>query len=46
MRNTNVIPKNIDEYLAEVPEPARTTLQKVRLIIRSAVPPEAKEVIT
>lgn len=35
----------VDEYLARVPEPARTTLNKVRAAIRSAVPPEATEAI-
>jgi uncharacterized protein YdhG (YjbR/CyaY superfamily) len=38
--------KNIDEYLASVPEPARTTLNSIRAVIRSAVPPEATEAIT
>jgi uncharacterized protein YdhG (YjbR/CyaY superfamily) len=46
MKNTNSVPKNIDEYLAGVPEPARTTLNKVRAVIRSAVPPEATEAIS
>ncbi len=46
MKKTTSIPKNIDEYLAGVPEPARTTLQKVRAAIRSAVPPEAAEAIS
>ena len=40
------IPKDIDEYLAGVPEPARSTLNKVRATIRSAVPPEATEAIS
>lgn len=40
------IPKDIDEYLAGVPEPARTTLSKVRAVIRAAVPPEATEGIS
>jgi uncharacterized protein YdhG (YjbR/CyaY superfamily) len=35
----------VDEYLARVPEPARTTLNKVRAAIRSAVPPGATEAI-
>jgi len=35
----------IDEYLAVVPEPARTTLEKMRAAIRSAVP-EATEAIS
>jgi hypothetical protein len=39
-------PKNVDEYLAGVPEPARTTLNKLRAMIRSAVPPEATETIS
>ena len=43
---SNVVPKNIDEYLAGVPEPARSTLNKVREVIRSAVPPEATEAIS
>ena len=40
------VPKTIDEYLARVPEPARTTLNKVRAVIRAAVPPEATETIS
>jgi uncharacterized protein YdhG (YjbR/CyaY superfamily) len=39
---TNVV----DEYLASVPEPARSTLTKIRAIIRSAVPPDATEAIS
>ncbi len=42
----DVIPRDIDEYLAVVPEPARSTLNKVRAAIRSAAPPEATEAIT
>ena len=42
----NHAPKNVDEYLAGVPEPARTTLNKLRAAIRSAVPPEATETIS
>jgi uncharacterized protein YdhG (YjbR/CyaY superfamily) len=38
--------KNVDEYLAGIPEPARSTLTKMRAIIRSAVPPEAIETIS
>src|SRR5580700_10272533 len=40
------VPKNVDEYLAGIPEPARGTLQKIRAAIRSAVPPEATETIS
>ncbi len=39
-------PKNVDEYLAGVPEPARSSLNKIRAAIRSAVPPEATETIS
>jgi uncharacterized protein YdhG (YjbR/CyaY superfamily) len=39
-------PRNVDEYLAGVPEPARSTLNKIRAAIRSAVPPEATETIS
>ena len=42
----NGAPKNVDEYLADVPEPARGTLDKIRATIRSAVPPEATEAIS
>ncbi|MBZ5547169.1 MAG: DUF1801 domain-containing protein [Acidobacteriia bacterium] len=42
----NVAPKSVKEYLASVPEPARSTLNKVRAAIRSAVPPEATEGIS
>ncbi|MBV8816373.1 MAG: DUF1801 domain-containing protein [Verrucomicrobia bacterium] len=39
-------PKNIDEYLAGIPEPARSTLNKIRGAIRSALPPDATETIS
>ncbi|MGE5082976.1 MAG: iron chaperone [Acidobacteriota bacterium] len=39
-------PKTVDEYLAKVPEPARSTLTHIRQVIRSAVPQEATEVIS
>jgi uncharacterized protein YdhG (YjbR/CyaY superfamily) len=39
-------PRNVDEYLANVPEPARSTLKKIRAAIRSAVPPGATETIS
>jgi len=42
----NPAPKTVDEYLAGVPEPARSTLNKIRAAIRSAVPPEATETIS
>src|SRR5579862_223561 len=42
----NIVAKDMDEYLAGVPEPARTTLEKVRAAIRSAAPPEATEALS
>ncbi|MCU1310820.1 MAG: hypothetical protein JWO20_1945 [Candidatus Angelobacter sp.] len=43
---TNGTPKNVDEYLAGLPEPARSTLNKIRAAIRSAVPAETTETIS
>ena len=43
---TSDAPKSVDEYLAGVPEPARSTLNTIRAAIRSAVPAEATEVIS
>jgi uncharacterized protein YdhG (YjbR/CyaY superfamily) len=40
------VPKTVEEYLARVPEPQRTTLKKVRSVIQSVVPAEATEVIS
>ncbi len=42
----NAPPKNVDEYIAGVPEPARTALNKIRAAIRSAAPAEATETIS
>jgi len=39
-------PQSIDEYIAGVPEPARSTLKKIRAAIRSALPREASETIS
>lgn len=36
----------VEEYLTLVPEPARSTLEKIRAAIRSAAPPEATEGIS
>jgi len=38
--------KSVDEYLAGVPEPARSTLKRTRAIIRSVVPAETTEMIS
>jgi len=40
------VPESVEDYLAGVQEPARSTLQRVRLAIRSAMPAEATEVIS
>ena len=40
------IPKTVEEYLAGVPEPARSTLQHVRSVIKSVVPMETTELIS
>jgi uncharacterized protein YdhG (YjbR/CyaY superfamily) len=39
-------PKTVDEYLAGVPEPARSALKHVRAVIQSLVPVETIEVIS
>lgn len=49
MKKTNIGDSGsatVDDYLAGVPEPARSTLNKVRAVIRSAMPPETTEVIS
>src|SRR6266496_2338957 len=38
--------KTVDEYLASVPEPARSTLKHIRAVIRSVVPKQTTEVIS
>lgn len=40
------IPKTVEEYLAAVPEPQRSTLEKVRAVIQSELPEGATEVIS
>lgn len=37
---------DVEAYLAAVPEPARSTLNKIRAMIRSAAPAEATEAIS
>jgi uncharacterized protein YdhG (YjbR/CyaY superfamily) len=39
-------PETVDAYLARVPEPAHSTLQKVRAAIRASLPPAATETIS
>jgi uncharacterized protein YdhG (YjbR/CyaY superfamily) len=38
--------KTVDEYLANTPEPARTTLKHIRAVIKSIVPKDTTEVIS
>jgi uncharacterized protein YdhG (YjbR/CyaY superfamily) len=38
--------KNVDQYFASVPEPARSRLKEMREVIRSAMPAEAEEIIS
>jgi uncharacterized protein YdhG (YjbR/CyaY superfamily) len=45
MRKKNT-KSEVDRYIARVPEPARSTLKKIRAMIRSAAPPEATETIS
>src|SRR5206468_682726 len=46
MKKGSAVPKNTDEYIAKIPEPARSTLNKMRAVIRSVVPRGATEVIS
>src|ERR1041385_583517 len=39
-------PRSVEEYLAATPDPARTTLEKVRATIRAVVPEGTEEVIS
>lgn len=41
-----VKPKTVDEYLMQVPEPARTSLKRVRTAVWSVAPPETTEGIS
>lgn len=40
------VQKTVEEYLAGVPEPARSTLKRVRAVIQSVLPEQATEVIS
>lgn len=39
-------PKNVDEYIAQAPEAARSALTEIRAAIRSVVPPESEEILS
>jgi uncharacterized protein YdhG (YjbR/CyaY superfamily) len=45
-RMTGNAAKTVEEYLAGTPEPARSTLEKMRATIRSVAPKETTEVIS
>jgi uncharacterized protein YdhG (YjbR/CyaY superfamily) len=45
-KNRGPATRDVDNYLARVPEPARSTLTKLRATIRSAVPRDATETIS
>ena len=42
----SAVPKTVNQYLATVPEPARSTLKKIRAAIRAAAPAETTEIIS
>jgi uncharacterized protein YdhG (YjbR/CyaY superfamily) len=44
--DSQTVPKDVDEYLTQEPEPARSTLNSVRAAIRIAAPAEATEAIS
>ena len=46
MKKGSGVPRDTDEYIAMVPEPARSTMKKIRAVIRSVVPREATEIIS
>ena len=43
---SGAVAKTVDEYLANTPEPAQSTLKHIRSVIRSVVPKAATEVIS
>jgi uncharacterized protein YdhG (YjbR/CyaY superfamily) len=45
-RKGKSVPKTIDEYLANVSEPARSTLNRIRATIRSVAPSDTTEGIS
>jgi uncharacterized protein YdhG (YjbR/CyaY superfamily) len=45
-KKTRPAPKTVNQYLARVPESSRSTLNKMRATIRSAVPKDAVEIIS
>src|SRR5579864_8539163 len=45
-RKRSASPLTVEAYFAAVPEPARSALDQIREAIRSAVPPDAIEIIS
>ena len=45
-KKTRPAPKTVNQYLERIPEPTRTTLNKMRATIRSAVPKNSVEIIS
>ena len=45
-RKSRPAPKTVDEYFSRVPESSRSTLNKMRATIRSAVPKDSAEIIS
>lgn len=45
-RKSTSAPNTVAEYLARVPEPARSALNQIRAAIRSVVPPESIEILS
>jgi uncharacterized protein YdhG (YjbR/CyaY superfamily) len=45
-KKTAAAPATVAEYLARVPEPARSALNQIRAAIHSVVPPESTEVLS
>jgi uncharacterized protein YdhG (YjbR/CyaY superfamily) len=45
-KKTTVAPKTVDEYFSRVPRSSRSTLNKLRAAIRSAVPKDSVEIIS
>jgi uncharacterized protein YdhG (YjbR/CyaY superfamily) len=46
MRQRKSVSPSIDAYLADVPEPARSTLQRLRAVVRAAAPKQTTETIS
>ncbi|MBV8475266.1 MAG: DUF1801 domain-containing protein [Acidobacteria bacterium] len=45
-KKTRGAPKTVDQYIAAIPEAARTTFNTLRAAVRSAVPPDAAEILS